>query len=393
MKIAVLGPCDLNLLEDYLFTPSEAPPTYSFSYISRLVVAYLNRGHEVVVVTSSEHLWEPMRLAGEGLDVVVVPRRRSARARGLDLFAREIEWVRLAVEAERPDVIHAHWIYEFGAAALRVQADALITAHDGPISVVRHYGTHPYWWLREMLGIRTLRKARNITAVAPSLAREVQLFCARHAAVSVLPNGLDNPISPSGWSRAIRRDKQPVLAVVANGFDRRKNSRTAIRAFARVRAAVPGSEMHLFGQGHEPDGPAAVWAREKCISKGLHFEGPVENKTIQSFLKNQIDILVHPSRWEACSLAILEARSFGVPIVASRKAGGVSYTLDEGESGYLVSGSVNSYFIAMMRLIGEQVLYAKISGSADSELSPRFDLGAVTDQYLELLNSIKDARH
>jgi glycosyltransferase involved in cell wall biosynthesis len=46
--------------------------------------------------------------------------------------------------------------------------------------------------------------------------------------------------------------------------------------------------------------------------------------------------MVHPSRWEACCMAIAEAMSLGLPVVGGRDSGGVGWQLDQGRAGILV---------------------------------------------------------
>lgn len=394
MKIAVLGPCDLAPFRDFFDDPDTLPPTYSFPYIATLVSAYLSRGHEVEIITSSEHIQTPYRRRGDnGLGLSVVPRRSRARQRALDLFAFESSWLAQATQQAGPDVVHAHWIYEFASGALSAQPDALITAHDAPISVVRHYGRHPYWWFREILGVRNLCRARNLTAVAPSLAAELRFFVPRNLSIDVIPNGLQglNTIAEANRN-GIQVHSRPSFAVVSNGFDRRKNSSTALLAFHHVQRVLPDSMMHMFGAGHEENGDAHRWARERGISGNIQYHGPTPHAALQDFLRHSVDVVVHPSRWEACSLAILEARSMGIPVIGSRSAGGVSFTLDEGESGFLVAEGPASYAKAMLDLVSDATTYAKKSRQAVDGLSPAFDMSHVADAYLQRLQLIVASR-
>lgn len=394
MKIAVLGPCDLSYFTERIKTGFLVPDTYSFPYISQLALTYLKKGHEVEIVTSSENVKSTVRVpTHEGLGITIVPRRARARERAFDLFSEEIKWISEATMTANPDVIHAHWLYEFAAGALTVQSDALVTAHDAPLSVVRHYGQHAYWWFREVAGVRTLRQVTNITAVAPTLARELAPFLATKQKVHVIPNGLELDDSCLPPHRNLAKLRQaPVFATVANGFDKRKNTATAIRAFAFLRQSYPAAQLVMYGNGHEPDGIAQQWARRRGLDVNIDFRGPVGHVELLQDMRENVDVIVHPSRWEACSLAILEARSLGIPTIGSRKAGGVSYTLDDGLSGCLVDQKPRHYATAMKALVENPNFYRHISSNSCEQLMPLFDLNVVSDTYLGLLSKILEVR-
>ena len=61
------------------------------------------------------------------------------------------------------------------------------------------------------------------------------------------------------------RDKfistQIEIIMINNGWDKRKNVKTALRSFKIFRDKIPGAELHLFGEGYGPDGPAEEKSR------------------------------------------------------------------------------------------------------------------------------------
>lgn len=394
MKIALLGPCDLTPFKSQFENDKPLPPTYSFPYISQLAQAYINYGHEVEIVTSSEHVSAPGHWQGsDGLGVHIVPRRSAARSRALDFFAEEAKWIAAATKQTKADVVHGHWIYEFAQGALDAQRDALVTAHDAPLSVVRHYGRHPYWWFREALGVKTLWATQNITAVSPSLARELRPFVRGNTDIHVIPNGLPAKLNHELSIRSsIRCFDRPVFAVVSNGFDRRKNTSLALRAFSSLRKKIPGSQMHMFGNGHELGGAADRWSKSRGIHHNVRFFGPVAHDALLEQISATVDVIVHPSRWEACSLAILEARALGIPVIGGLRAGGVGYTLDYGNAGFLVSQNADAYAGAMATLATNSQYYHEISGHAATGVATNFNIDTVVETYLDLLGKIISSR-
>jgi glycosyltransferase involved in cell wall biosynthesis len=291
----------------------------------------------------------------------------------------------------QPDVIHAHWLYEYAAASLGYQPDALVTAHDAPVSVLRHYH-HPYWLFRELLGLRSLRHVINLTAVAPQLRNELVRLAPRASTISVVPNGIELT-SGDHAVRKVRKASKPVFACIANGFDRRKNTAAVIKAFHSVVQKLPEAELRLYGAGHGGNEEAHVWSRKHGLDRNLSYKGLTSHEQIKADLKDTIDIIVHPSKWEACSLAILEARSYGIPVIGGAKSGGVPYTLDQGGAGMVIDRlHVSNLESAMLKLAQDQDAYKRISSRALAGLNPTFNLANVASTYLILLENIYRSR-
>jgi glycosyltransferase involved in cell wall biosynthesis len=392
LRIAVVGPCYLPALSGHLNGGQSVPSTYSFPYISDLVLEYVKLGHNVDVFTSSEDIQSPILLTGPKINVHIGRRRSRARSRALDFFAVERRDVKRALQDSNPDVIHAHWIYEYASASLSVQPDALITAHDDPLSVLRHY-RGPYWWFRELLGVITLARARNLTAVAPELKGAISAFTRPKTAVQLVPNGIDLSLY-ANVTRLSPSAGKSVIATVANGFDGRKNTRVAMKAFALIRESLPDAELRMYGHGHGPDGPAAKWAHEHNLAGGIQFVGDLPHEQLIQELAGEVSLVLHTSRWEACSLAILEARSLGLPIVGGKRSGGVGFTLDGGRSGRLVDArSAQEFAAASLDILRSPSLYARLSENAVNGLRTRFDLQHVARAYEKILIDIVETRN
>ncbi|PAU89298.1 hypothetical protein CK505_13745 [Kocuria sp. WN036] len=238
-----------------------------------------------------------------------------------------------------------------------------------------------------------MRRVINLTAVAPTLSLELQPFVRRNTSIDVIPNGLNLGAGGHDSPRyKVNNCSRPSFAVVANGFDRRKNSGAALHAFRKVREKLPSSVLHMFGQGHEPGGKAFAWAAKRGLIENVQFHGVHSHASLQSFINSEVDIMVHPSRWEACSLAILESRSLGVPVIGAKHAGGVGFTLDAGLSGDLVAQRPGAYANAMLNLVTDSGAYMRKAKQAREGLTPTFDMAIVTQLYIDRLQKILEVR-
>ena len=104
-------------------------------------------------------------------------------------------------------------------------------------------------------------------------------------------------------------------------------------AIPNVLSSYPNSSIFLFvGDGHQ-----RRILEEKINRLGLSGKAILfgTRKEIPEFL-SLADVFVLPSLWEGLPLALLEAMSFGLPVVATRVEG-VKSLIEDGKNGYLVS--------------------------------------------------------
>ena len=93
----------------------------------------------------------------------------------------------------------------------------------------------------------------------------------------------------------------------------RKNLDTILRALP----AVP--DLHLAVAGREQGTSYPQMAHRLGIGARVHFLGFRQD---MSALMRAVDLFVFPSRYEACSLVLLEALASGVPVITGRSTGG-----------------------------------------------------------------------
>lgn len=396
MRIGIASPISLELLAHRLDDWDGLTGTWAFPYIATLVDAYIDRGHDVHVFALNDRISVARRYSGPSLMVSVIPMRSDGRARARDFYKSERRQLTDAIERARLDVVHAHWTYEFGAAAVESSVPNVVTAHDSPWAIVgesRHLtitedNRHRGWAmvrnarravLRSMLAERVVGKADIVTAVAPNVVRDLRRQFMARAPIRLIPNGLSGVASPA---RAEAHDRtSPVFGLIANGFGDNKNTVVALQALSILRRGRPGSRLILIGRGHEANGPARAWAKARGLDEGCEWLGELPHEETVGRL-DEMDVLVHPSYFEACSIAIMEAQSHGVPVVGGAHSGGVPFSLQNGAAGLLVDirdpGAVAD---AMSRLIEDAALYARLSLGGIEALARVFNLDLVVSEY------------
>lgn len=174
-------------------------------------------------------------------------------------------------------------------------------------------------WYRRSLGPDV-----HIIAISRKVRRDLRDAGIPGRKITVVENGVDpthfQPASPS--LRAQRRaelglpaDARPVVLMMGALIER-KSPATALEAFALLRRHLPGAILLIGGEGPLK---RSLQDRARGLHLGHHvrFAGHADALT----LLQSADLLVHPSRDEPYGLAVAEALSCGVPVVARAGAG------------------------------------------------------------------------
>lgn len=400
MRIALLGPFSGPSLLSVFGTAlggQKLPPGYPGApLMATLAKALVDRGHEVAAITTDYSTpmaeLEPFRkVTGRGIEAYFCPQRphsfRSAggrRGRALDLFLFERNCLRSAIADYAPDVVHAHWTYEFAWAALDSGLPTLTTAHDSPGKVLR-YMPQPYRLLRYLMARRVLARCRHLTTVSPALAHDLRSLTRAHTEVVANPIAEDVLDTP-GCDAASFDGK--TVAMVLNGWGALKNGANALRAFALARQQEPSLRLVCFGSGFHSDGPAFEWARTHGLSDGVEFRGPVPHRAILERLRASM-LLLHPSRLESFGMSVAEAMAVGLPAVAGRSTASMPWLLDDGRAGALVDvNDPRAIARELVALSRDRSRWQALSSAARVRARQLFAASAVAARYEEVYSTL-----
>jgi glycosyltransferase involved in cell wall biosynthesis len=353
--------------------------------ISNLIKEYLRRGHRVVAITLDDQMGDddpPFVHESTQLTYVVVPARsRTFRLNGrrlgrtADFFWHERRQMLAQLRRYRPEVVHAHWTYEFALAGLAYDPQTIVTVHDNALVIYQYVRTLNR--LFHLLMARyVFRKGHWFTAVSPYMADSVQPWT--KAKVAVVPNPV---VIPERASLVKAPLNQPVISVVVNGWDDRKNSKNALLAFKAVQQQHPTAVLWAMGTAFVPDEEAAQFCKEHSI-KNVVFLGPTpHDKVLQKIAASTL--VLHTSLEESFGMVLVEAMAYGVPVVAGQASGAVPWVVADG--GLLVDvTSVEAIAGAVNRLLSDPAMYAQLSARAVAIVAERFPLATVANQYLTL---------
>lgn len=394
MHIAIVGPIATADIAHLLHGDTANLPIgrAGAPLLVTLISELLSRGHHVSAFTLSNDIalnqQEPTITKGTNFMLSYSPMRPHAwRFNGLrfgrilDLYAFEREHLQHAIEQASPDVVHAHWTYEYALAALQTGLPHAVTCHDSPYKVAKFYGKgRPtrslYRWLRVLMARKVLQKASCVTAVSSYMKDEVQNMAS--VPVTVIPNPVDDFSMSIGWVR-----KTPFsmsLAIVCNGWQKLKNPQPAMKAFAKFKKCHPDAVLHLYGQDFGVGQTAEAWSKQQGIAAGMMFHGAMPHKQLMEALSTA-DLLLHSSLEESFGLSIAEAMGMGLPVVAGESSGAVPWVV--GDGGVLCDVRQENAIKEAIEHILIPSNYTRYSLAARERVETMFTASAVADAYLE----------
>jgi glycosyltransferase involved in cell wall biosynthesis len=179
------------------------------------------------------------------------------------------------------------------------------------------YGAYQYLYsyCGSLLERWAYRRSNIVVGVSEQVRRELLDSGVDEGRLRVIANGVDlDEFAPATVSRReLGLPPGMLLLFVGDIKTPRKNLDTLLRALARVRDAT----LVVVGSTSSSSYPAM--ARQLGLAERVLFLG--YRRDIPQLMR-AADLFVFPSRYEACSLVLLEAAASGLPIVAARSTGG-----------------------------------------------------------------------
>jgi glycosyltransferase involved in cell wall biosynthesis len=338
--------------------------------VAHLASAFAEAGCTcVAVVPANGEGW----LGGElrGTSVAVEEVRLDGRA-----SLRCVRDLENLFRKRRIDLVHSHefTMSVYGAwAARRVRVPHLITMHGG-----RYYASGVHRRLALRAAVHASGGAVAVSAhVARQLCRDLRLA---ERFVTVIPNGVAAAPEISGTLRAeLGLAPGDSLIVAVGNLYPVKGHAWLVEALAGITQVVPRAHLAIAGRGELHDALAGQAGRLGLAAR-VHLLG--FRSDIQNVLASA-DVFVLPSLSEGLPLALLEAMSRGLPVVAT-DVGEVAAVLGA-DSGLVVPpGNAASLAMALQRLLTDRPAAERFGRAARRRVASDFGLRQMVERYSEL---------
>ncbi len=125
-----------------------------------------------------------------------------------------------------------------------------------------------------------------------------------------------------------------------------------------------------------------------CSARGvaIALRGWVDREVLEREYQ-QADVLALPSRFEGMPMAVLEAMSFGVPVVATR-VGAVPEVVIDGETGFLVACDDVAGLSEALGMLGRDLSLRTRLGRQAFEQARRYDVSETVRRFASLYSGV-----
>lgn len=388
MKIAILGPVDTKDLFPAIKKKdiNSLPKGHGVSVLTHIILGLLDLGHQVSVITLSEDITKDIVIyKNKKLKIYYCPLRKRAfrfsnglLGRAASFWYQEIKFMKQAIMRDKPDIINAHWAYEYAFAAILSKKIYILTTRDIP-HVILKYQTNLYRFIRFVMGSIALRLSKNITAASNYAKFETRPYTS--TMINVIPNCLRKDVSKLKIKKK-KLNKKIQIVMINSGFHTRKNIKIALRAFKEFNKNFPGSKLTLYGHEMERHNICFKWARENDLVKNVIFYGFLPQQNLIKILP-KYDILLHTALEETFGNIFIESMIRGVPVIAGKNSGaapeivrGYGLLVDVTNIKQIING-LNKYSLSPK-------FWNKIRNKAYNNAKKKYHYKIIAKKYLSL---------
>lgn len=341
-------------------------------HIHTLSKKLVEEGHEVYVITYPHKEIKDI----DGIHVIGTKGLNIPGVRGLMFKMNAKKALEELLEKEDIDIIHGHYLFPAGAAAVEVGKEhgikTYVTAHGSDMFEL--YKKQPF--MRPPVK-KVLRDADGVFAVSNALKHEIIATGVTGIAnkTKLSWNSVDiNKFSSKAndsFKKENKLEDKPIVLFVGN-LIKRKNVESLLEA-----KKVSQSDYYLVIVG---DGPLFKKLSKKVEEENIHdviFTG--SRNDVENIIPS-CDVLVLPSYSESFGLVLIEALACGKPVIGS-DVGGITEIINN-DVGLLVNpNKVSSIAKAIDTIIGDDDFRLILSLNARNRA---IDFSEVTIPYDEV---------
>ncbi|WP_294592870.1 glycosyltransferase [uncultured Bacteroides sp.] len=279
---------------------------------------------------------------------------------------------------EKPDIIYAHFLYNIAYAVY------LKEKYNIPLVGMEHWSVLNQFELSSDIIYRgqiAYQGANRIIAVSNSLKEQIYNHFKRDATV------IHNMVNEEFFQMPIRKytNRDKLIYISIGSLFYIKGHDILIKALSEVAQYTLDWELRIVGGGSEEKNLQNL-IKQLGLENNIKLIGRKNKQEIISLLYDS-DIFILPSRSENFSVAVLEALSAGLPVVATT-CGGIRECINE-KNGVLVSVEDVSGLAKSILDISKNIeLYDKqfIADECKRCFSPSVISKEITDVFREVIN-------
>jgi L-malate glycosyltransferase len=389
MRIGICAPVDCSTLEKYLYDKEKIKSKglgLGGSQVNQIINELLERGHKLSIFTLDKSIQKGKELVlkGENLTVYIGPFRRN-KICTLDFQRLERKYLENVIRKDSPDIVHAHWTYEFALGSINSGVPHLVSVRDWAPTILKLM-PKPYRIMRLILNYYVFYKGANFVANSLYIDKKIKGLVKNK--FDLVPNAIKDEIFIK--TEKFLNTKEPKIISINNGFGKLKNVSILIKAFETVKKTLPNAILVLIGTDFEKDGVAHRWIKKNSDDKNIKFLGEMPHKNMLHIMED-CDLLVHPALEESFGNTLIEAMSKKVPVIGGENSGAVPWVLDFGEAGVLTDiTNTDNLANEILNVLKDENGWNKYSLSGYQRAFDKFRLSNIVDRYLIIYRNLKE---
>lgn len=340
-----------------------------------------NRGGMTSVISQiREHDWEK-----EGVNLRFIPTYLPGNPLAkAAFFIRAYLRIRQVMINDRPEILHVHMSYK-GSFTRASYLHHLCKKH-GVKDIIHLHGSEFEKWYNaspesKKRKIRALLAECGAVIVLGESWKHVVSAIEPSANVIVISNGVEIPDTCVHWDPDICRMLYLGVLIPRKGLG---DLLAAIRML-KERGDLGNRKLVIAGSGEEEEQLKAR-TRELGLTDEVSFAGWVDGEKKAALIKSS-QVLISPSYNEGLPVSILEAASYGMPIV-STDVGDISSVVRDGENGVLIKpGQVREMAEGILAVTQEET-FERMSRLSRKIAEESFSIGLFYDRLNRLYHQI-----
>jgi glycosyltransferase involved in cell wall biosynthesis len=381
--LAFLGPCSPSRVVQLLDgNDSEAPNLRNDGSPVNVLIAKISRKVlRISVLTYSSQLSCAKVYKFQNITFYIIPLRKNSFWI-LDFYRIERKFILNILREISPDLLHAHWTYEYSLAAIKYDRKSIITVHDNPIKVFRL--TPDVLRFMKMLmsfWVRLFGKQVTYIFVSKSLLTAWKKYYLFSGQSRVIPNLIGfNQISAEKSHSVIQ------FTSIGNG-SKLKNVATILKVWHRLSQRYPNFILNLIG----PDLGigSKLWIDwHKQVGDTVIWHGYMLQPEIQQILIDSTFYL-HFSYEESQGMAVAEAMLLGCLVCVSEGIPALRETTGE-RAVFLNIRSVDSTLKSLENLLADLTFQENLLNESIRHINSKFNAENTLNDLLLLYHSRLD---
>ncbi len=242
-----------------------------------------------------------------------------------------------------------------------------------------------YQWLYTALNAswerKALRQAKVVVAVSEKIKQDLIDVGVPPDKIQIILNGVDlEEFTPGSTERSSLGlpEGVPLALFVGDIRTNRKNLDTVLRALGEV------PNLQLAVVGAVEGSPYPDLAAKLAVDQRVHF---LDFRRDVAAIMKAVDLFVFPSRYEACTLVLLEAMASGLPVITAATAGGAEIVTPE--CGVVLSDSedVHTLIRSLNELVNDSARRTQM-GQAARAIAEQHSWVSKARDYVDLFEAL-----